>query len=144
MKLTNPPQPNAISHMKSSQSIGVYLLSICAVLLVWSIWQLERGSGHADFSFVIFAPFAIGLLRNQRWAILGAGILGIISSSLIVGMAVIHSISGLADLEVALGPLQLSNPSAVAIWILALAFVFAIGVPMASVLMAGKIARHTR
>ena len=129
--------------MKSSQSIGVYLLSIFAVLLIWSLWQVEHGSGHADFSFVLIAPFAIGLLRNQRWAILCAGVIGIISSSLIIAMAAVHSISGLTGMEVALGPFQLSNLSAVAIWILALAFVFAIGAPMASVLMVRKDANHT-
>lgn len=127
--------------MKSSHSIGVYLLSMCTALLIWTTWQLEHGSNHADFSFIILVPFAIGLLLNQRWAILGAGVIGIISSSLIVGMAAVHSISGLRGLDVGLGPFQLSNPSAVAIWIFAFAFVIAIGLPMASVLMVRKTAR---
>lgn len=127
--------------MKSLHYIGLYLITIFAVLFIWSIWQVKHGSGHADFSFIFFIPFAIGLLRSRRWAILGTGLLGIISSSLIVVIAVVRSISGLQGLELRLGPFQISNPSIVAIWIFACVFVLVIGAPMATVIFLQKNAR---
>ncbi len=128
--------------MKSLRHIGLYLITIFAVLLMWSIWQIKHGSESANLSFVVAVPFAIGLLCERRWAIWGTGFLGILSSSLMVGIAMVHSISGLTGLSVELGPFQMSHPNAVAIWIFTLVYLLVIGVPMASVLTLRKNRRQ--
>jgi hypothetical protein len=116
--------------MKTFRSLGLYFIILTFVLFASSVWQIKRGIGHADFSFVILAPMALGLVYRKQWAIWLSVLLGFASSCLVVLMAFIQTFSPLTGLEVGLGPCQLSNPSAAAVWIFALIYVLTIGTPM--------------
>jgi hypothetical protein len=64
------------STMKTLRVLGLYFLVLASVLFVWSAWQVKNGLEHADFSFVVLVPVALGLICCKRWAIWSAFVLG--------------------------------------------------------------------
>jgi hypothetical protein len=114
--------------------VGIYLVCVCSALLLSSFWQLRYGSGHADLSFLLVVPFAIGLFRARAWALWGTAIIGGIVSAGVIGTAIIQSTSGLPGLTLWIGPVTLTEPSALLVWLFAISFVIVLGVPMLSVL----------
>ena len=115
--------------------VGIYLICVCVALLFSSIWQIKLGSGRADLSFLVFVPFAIGLLRTRSWAVWGIAILGGLSTVLVICFAVASSISSLHGLTVGFGPITMTEPIALQMWAFAVLYVFAFGIPMLSVVM---------
>lgn len=114
--------------------VGIYLLAITLLLVFCSLWQIRLGNGSANFSFVISVPFALGLLGSRTWAIWGTGMVGGLSISAPIFIAVIHSVSPLSSLTVELGPITITDPAAIELWLLAVVHTVVIGVPMISVL----------
>jgi hypothetical protein len=121
--------------MKTLRALGLYFVVLTVALFVWSVWQVKHGTGHADFSFVILFPAALGLVFRRRWAIWLSVILGFASSCLVVGVAVTQSISHMTGLELGFGPFRLSDPGVAAIWIFASIYVLMIGAPMIGVII---------
>ena len=120
--------------MKFLHYIGIYLLGVSAIVIALSLWQIKYGSGHADFSFLLLLPFAIGLLWARRWAVWGTGLLGVGTVTLAVATAIIYSASATSGPTIEFGPLTMTEPNAIHLWGLALAYVFVFGIPMMSVL----------
>ena len=102
--------------MKLACYIGLYQLTVTVVFTLCSMWQIKRGSGSADFSYLIILPVAVGLICDRRWAVLASAILGVVASFMCIGLAAVYSIFGLSGLEVSLGPFLLVEPSAVGLW----------------------------
>jgi len=115
--------------MNRSRITGLYLLIALVILTELSIYEIKRGTGRVDFSFVIMLPFAIGLLWNRKWAITGTRALGMISATAVILVALIRTVPA-GDLSVNLGPFNFANPSVVTIWLFALAYISFLGVPM--------------
>ena len=121
--------------MRYLRSIGAYLLIVAVALFLLSLWQIKFGSGHADLSFLIIVPFAVGLLFGRKWALWGTGILGAVLTALVLCFAVVHSVAEFSGLTVSLGPVVLLEPSALSVWAFALIVVLLLGLPMLSVFM---------
>ena len=133
----------AISHtiMKIISALGLYFTALIISLSIWSVHQVEHGLGHADFSFVLFLPIALGLIFDQRWAIYGSVLLGFASSVLALTAAVIHGTSHINGLELNLGTFQISSSNEAGIWALALIYLSFIGAPMMSTLIIPRAAK---
>ena len=118
--------------MKTLRTLGLYFIVLIVALFVWSAWQIKHGTGHADFSFVILVPVALGLAFRKRWALWLSVFLGFSSSCLVVGVAVTQSVSRLTGLELGFGPFRFADLSVAAIWVFTLIYVLVIGAPMVS------------
>ncbi len=109
---------------------GLYLLIALIILAELSISEMKRGSGRVDFSFIILLPFAIGLLCNRKWAVTGTATLGMISTIVVILVALMRTVSGAGDLSVNLGPFVFAKLDVVTVWLFALVYVSFFGIPM--------------
>ncbi len=120
--------------MKFWRNIGIYLLGMISIMLVGALWQLKCGSGYADFSFLFLMPLAAGLLWGRRWAIWGTGALGIISVTILIGMVLVCSVLGTTGVTLGVGPVVMTQPKVLSLWLFALTYIVLLGIPMMSVL----------